>query len=160
MDYFDVITANERLKDRSRAAERDRLLRAYLLYCRIAALIFLITTVYPVTTKLIQERLHHDWLHSVLHLCSGIVAAYAGWYARDIRLAKMFTWGIGLLYFALGSYGWLTPGLLLHTPFAIPLGIGDNVFHLILSMPALVIAGLDLQGGKDGRLVPRERSRG
>jgi hypothetical protein len=119
--------------------------RAYLLYCRIAACIFLINTVYSVTTKLLQERLEHDWLHSVLHLCSGLVAAYAGWYARNIRLATMFTWGIGLLYFALGSFGWLTPGLLLHTPFAIPLGTADNVFHLMLSLPALAITVLDVR---------------
>ncbi len=155
MDYFDVMTAKARLKDRLRAAERDRLTRAYLLYCRIAACIFLINTVYPVTTKLVQERLQHDWLHSVLHLCSGLVAAYAGWYARDIRLAKMFTWGIGLLYFALGSYGWLTPGLLLHTPVAMPLGIADNVFHLFLSMPALVIVVLELRGSSPAARTPR-----
>lgn len=59
--------------------------------------------------------------------------------------AKLFTWGIGLLYFALGVYGWFTPGLLLDTPFAILLGPADNVFHLILSLPALAIVILDMR---------------
>jgi hypothetical protein len=52
--------------------------RAYLLYCRIAAVVFVINTVYPLTTKLLQERLAEDWLQSVLHLCSALVGIYAG----------------------------------------------------------------------------------
>ena len=119
--------------------------RAYLLYCRIATVVFVINTLYPVTTKLLQERLAEDWLHSVLHLCSALLGAYAGWFAPNIVPAKLFTWGIGLLYFALGVYGWFTPGLLLGTPFAIPLGIADNLFHLILSLPGLAIVVLDMR---------------
>ncbi len=127
--------------------------KTYRLYCRIATIVFVINTLYPVTTKLLQERLAEDWLHSTLHLCSAFLGAYAGWYASDIAPAKLFTWGIGLLYFALGVYGWFTPGLLLGTPFAIPLGPADNAFHLILSLPALAIVVLDirsrsLQGAK------------
>ncbi len=119
--------------------------RAYRLYCRIAAVVFVVNTVYPLTTKLLQERLAEDWLHSDLHLCSALLGAYAGWFAPNIAPAKLFTWGIGLLYFALGVYGWFTPGVLLGTPFAIPLGIADNVFHLILSLPALAIVVLDIR---------------
>ncbi len=55
-----------------------RMNQAYLLYCRIAAVVFVINTVYPVTTKLLQERLAEDWLHSVLHLGSALLGAYAG----------------------------------------------------------------------------------
>ena len=79
--------------------------RAYSLYCRIVAVVFVINTVYPLTSKLLQERLAEDWLHSVLHLCSALVGIYAGWYASNIAPAKVFTWGIGLLYLVLGSYG-------------------------------------------------------
>ena len=117
----------------------------YRLYCRIAAAAFVIFFVYPVTTKLLQGRLAEDWLHSVLHLCSALFGAYAGWYAPNVAPAKLFAWAIGLLYFALGVYGWFTPGLLLGTPFAIPLGIADNVFHLLLSVPALAIVVLDVR---------------
>ncbi len=115
----------------------------YRLYCRIAAAAFVIFFVYPVMTKLLQGRLAEDWLHSVLHLCSALLGAYAGWYAPNVAPAKLFTWAIGLLYFALGVYGWFTPGLLLGTPFAIPLGVPDNVFHLLLSVPALAIVVLE-----------------
>ena len=119
--------------------------RTYRLYCRIAAAAFVLFFVYPVTTKLLQERLAEDWLHSVLHLCSALLGAYAGWYAPNVAPAKVFTWAIGLLYFALGVYGWFTPGLLLGTPFAIPLGVPDNVFHLLLGVPALAIVVLDVR---------------
>ena len=117
--------------------------RAYLLYCRIATVVFVVNTVYPVTTKLLQERLAEDWLHSVLHLCSALFGVYAGWYASNIILAKAFTWGVGLLYLVLGVYGWFTPGFLLDTPLAIPIGVADNVFHLLLSVPAVIIVVLD-----------------
>ena len=119
--------------------------RAYRLYCQVTTLVFVINTIYPVITKLLQERLADDWLHSILHFCSALVGGYAAWYARNIGAAKLFTWGIGLLYFALGMYGWFTPGLLLGTPLAMPLGAADNVFHLILSVPALVIVVLDVR---------------
>ena len=116
--------------------------RAYLLYCRIATVVFVVNTVYPLTTKLLQERLAEDWLHSVLHLCSALFGIYAGWYASNSAPARVFTWGIGLLYLVLGVYGWFTPGFLLHTSFAIPLGVADNAFHLFLSVPAVVIVVL------------------
>ena len=116
--------------------------RAYRLYCQIATAVFGVNTVYPLTTKLLQERLAEDWLHGVLHLCSALFGLYAGWYASNIALAKVFTWGIGLLYLVLGAYGWFTPGFLLHTVLAIPLGVADNVFHLLLSLPALMIVVL------------------
>jgi hypothetical protein len=119
--------------------------RAYRLYCRIAAAAFVVFFVYPVTTKLLQGWLVEDWLHSVLHLCSALLGAYAGWYAPNAAPAKLFTWAIGLLYFALGVYGWSTPGLLLGTPFPIPLGVPDYVFHLLLGVPALAIVVLDVR---------------
>ena len=127
--------------------------RAYRLYCQIATVVFVINTIYPVITKLVQAGLAEDWLHSVLHLCSALVGGYAAWYARNIGPAKLFTWGIGLLYFALGVYGWFTPGLLLGTPLAIPLGAADNVFHLILSVPALVIVVLDVRMARPAVLL-------
>ena len=118
--------------------------KAYRLYCRVATVVFVVFFVYAVTTKLLQERLCEDWLHSVLHLCSALLGAYAGWYAPNIMSAKLLTWAIGLLYFALGVYGWFTPRLLLGTPFAILMRIADNVFHLVLSVPALAIVVLDM----------------
>ena len=118
--------------------------KANRLYCRIATVVFVVFFAYPVITKLLQERLSEDWLHSVLHLCSVLLGAYAGWYGPNIMSAELLTWAIGLLYFALGVYGWFTPRLLLGTPFAIPLGIADNVFHLVLSVPALAIVILDM----------------
>ena len=119
--------------------------RTYRLYCRIATVVFVINTVYPVTTKLLQERLSEDWLHSILHLCSALLGAYAGWYTSNIAPAKLFTWGIGLLYLALGVYGWFVPGLLLDTPLALPLGPADNVFHLVLSLPSVAIIAVDIR---------------
>ena len=47
--------------------------RAYRLYCRIITVVFFVNTIYPLTTRLLQERLAENWLHSVLHLCSGLL---------------------------------------------------------------------------------------
>jgi hypothetical protein len=73
--------------------------------------------------------------------------------------AKVLTWGIGLLYLVLGAYGWFTPGFLLHTPFAIPMGVADNVFHLFLSIPAMVIVVLDLRTFLTDRGIKTEHVR-
>jgi hypothetical protein len=118
----------------------------YRRYCQAASVIFILVTIYTVPTKLLQGRLADDWLHSVLHLCSGLVGIYAGWLAAGPAPAKVFTWAVGVLYLALGVYGWFEPGLLLDTPFAIPLGVADNVFHLTLSLPALAILVLERSG--------------
>jgi hypothetical protein len=50
-----------------------------------------------------------------------------------------------LLYLMLGVYGWFTPGCLLHTALALAIGVADNMFHLLLSMPAVVIVVLDVR---------------
>ncbi len=117
--------------------------RRYRRYSRMAALAFVLITVYTVPVKLVQGRLADDWLHSVLHLGSALLGAYAGWRSQDGLPARAFTWGLGLLYGALGIYGWFTDGLFLGTPFAVPLGVPENVFHLLLSVPALLISGWD-----------------
>ena len=130
--------------------------RAYRLYCRIGTVGFFLTTVYPLTTKLLQERLADDWLHSVLHLCAALFGIYAGWYATNIMPARAFTWGVGLLYLVLGLYGWLTSGFLLHTPVAIPLGVADNVFHLLLSVPAVAIIVLAIRGSLQATTSSRQ----
>jgi hypothetical protein len=101
---------------------------AYRLYSRIAAIGFALITVYPVLVKLLEQRLAQDWLHSVLHLGSALLAAYAGWFAINILWAKGFTWAVGFLYLALGVYGWLASGLFLASRFAIPLGVADNLW--------------------------------
>ena len=118
--------------------------QAYRRYCKAVAVAFVLVTVYTVPTKLLQGRLGHDWAHSLLHLGSAVLTAYAGWLARSATPARVLTWAIGVGYFALGCYGWFTPGLLLGTPLAIPLGVPENLFHLLLSIPALAVVLLQL----------------
>jgi Domain of unknown function (DUF4383) len=130
----------------------------YRRYCQTAAVIFLLITIYTVVTKLAQQRLADDWLHSVLHLCSGLVGIYAGWLATGPAPAQGFTWAIGGLYFVLGCYGLVRPGLLLATPFAIPLGVADNIFHFTLSLPALAILLLHWTR-TSRRTTPADRAR-
>ncbi len=48
-------------KIKPRSIQTDR---AYRLYCQIATVVFVINTVYPLTTKLLQERLAEDWLQT------------------------------------------------------------------------------------------------
>jgi hypothetical protein len=109
---------------------------------------FVLVTLYTVPTKLGQGRLGHDWAHSVLHLGSAVLAAYAGWLARSSAPARAVTWVIGVGYLALGVYGWFTRGLLLGTPLAIPLGVPENLFHLLLSVPALAVVLPQMRSGR------------
>jgi hypothetical protein len=114
--------------------------RAYRHFCKAAAVVFVLVTVYTVTSNLLQGRLGHDWAHSLLHLGSaGWPPTPVGWLlAPHPRGPSPGAVGVG--YFALGIYGWFTPGLLLGTPLAIPLGVPENLFHLLLSLPALAVA--------------------
>ncbi len=120
----------------------------YRRYCQAAAVAFVLVTLYTVPTKLLQGRLGHDWAHSVLHVGSAVLTGYAGWLARSPAPARALTWAIGIGYFALGGYGWFTRGLLLGTPLAIPLGVPENLFHLLLSVPALAIVLLQLRSAR------------
>ena len=120
----------------------------YRRYCQAAAVAFVLVTLYTVPTKLLQGRLGHDWAHSVLHVGSAVLTAYAGWLARSATPARALTWALGIGYVALGCYGWFTPGLLLGTPLAIPLDVPDNLFHLLLSVPALAIVLLQLRSAR------------
>jgi uncharacterized membrane protein YfcA len=113
--------------------------RPYLVYCRAAAVAFVIITIYALTVNVVRQQLAHDWFHSVLHLMSALLGAYAGWNRSDTIPAKVFTWSIGVLYFGLGIYGWFTPGLFMSSPLAIPLSAADNIVHLLLSGPALAV---------------------
>jgi hypothetical protein len=122
--------------------------QAYRRYCKAAAAAFVLVTLYTVPTKLVQGRLEDDWAHSVLHLGSAALTAYAGWLAHSSTPARALTWALGIGYFALGCYGWFTQGLLLGTPLAIPLGVADNLFHLLLSVPALAIVLLQLRAAR------------
>jgi hypothetical protein len=118
--------------------------RSYYLFCRIATVVFATNTIYPVAVKVYQQRLAGDWLHSLLHLMSALFGAYAGWRATSVIPAKAFTWGIGVLYLTLGLYGWFIPGLFLNSALAIPLGVADNIFHILVGAPALIIVMLEL----------------
>ena len=115
------------------------MLRPYRLYSRAAALMFVLVTVYTVPTKFADGRLGEDWLHSVLHLGSAALGGYAGWWSGSTTPARAYTWAVGVGYLALVGYGAFASGLFMGTRFAIPLGPAENVFHVVLSLPALAI---------------------
>jgi hypothetical protein len=108
-------------------------------YVRLAAAAFLLITAYSVTSKLVKDRLAHDWVHSLLHALSAAAAMHAGWLARSLQPARLVTLMIGVGYTLLGVVGWFTPGFLLHSVVAVPLDAAANVFHLLLGVPALVL---------------------
>jgi hypothetical protein len=60
------------------------------------------------------------------------------WFGPPV-VARLFVAAIAIGYTALGVFGSFTDGLFLGTAVAIPLGPVDNVFHLALGLPALVI---------------------
>ena len=113
--------------------------RAGRWYCRYVAVVFAGITAYTVVTKSLDGRLAGDWLHSVLHVASAAVAAYAGWAARRDLPSVVFTVLLATLYLGLGVLGWFVDGFFEGTPMAIPLGPADNVFHLLLGVAAVAV---------------------
>jgi hypothetical protein len=120
-------------------------------YCRIAAVVFLLFTVYPLITKVLEHRLAHDWAHGLLHLISAAIGIYAGWFAKSHTLAALYTWTIAIVYTALGMGGWFIDGLLLGTVLAIPLGPVDHAFHLLLGLAAVAVLLVDHYPVRNGQ---------
>ncbi len=116
------------------------------LYSRAAAVAFVLVAVYTVALKAPSGELSDDWAHTVLHVATGIVAAFAGWGARSALPARAFAAAIAVGYGALGVGGWFIDGLLLEREARIPLGVGDNVFHLLLAVGAVVAVASVLRG--------------
>lgn len=114
----------------------------FVRYARTAAVAFLLVAVYTLIAKVPGGEIRDDWLHTVLHGATGIVAASLGWAAHSVAAARAFTMGIGLAYGALGIGGWFTDGLFLDWEFAVPLTAADNVFHLLLAGGASVAGGV------------------
>jgi uncharacterized membrane protein YfcA len=124
----------------------------------MAAIAFMVITVYVPAVDAVRHHQGHDWFHDLLHLMSAVCAAYAGWLAVSFVPAKLFTWGIGLFYFVLGIYGWFTPGLMMNTPLAIPLSAADNIVHLTLAVPALIIVVRHLLRSSHLKAVPADQA--
>ncbi|WP_165439996.1 DUF4383 domain-containing protein [Micromonospora kangleipakensis] len=80
-------------------------------------------------------------MHSTLHLASALAAIYTGWVAPKELPARIYTWGIGLIYLVLCVVGWFIEGLFLDSHLAVPLGPVDNVFHLGPGVFALAVIG-------------------
>ena len=80
-----------------------------------------------------------DWQEDGYIVVQPSLAYYAVSNASSAIPVKIFTWGIGLLSLALSVYDWFILGLLLSTPFATLIGLADNVFRPILSVPALLV---------------------
>ena len=108
----------------------------YRTYARAAAGAFALVVLYTLVVKRPGGELARDWMHTVLHVVTGLVAAYVGSMAERAKPARLFTATLALGYGALGLFGWFTDGLLMGSPFRIPLGAADNIFHLILGCAA------------------------
>jgi hypothetical protein len=94
---------------------------AYRRYCQAGAVAFVVVTLYTVPTKLLQGRLGDDWAHSVLHVGSAVLN----------RLRRL-----------------VHPRAAARHPLAIPLGVPEDLFHLLLSIPALAFIMLQLRSAR------------
>ena len=112
---------------------------AYRRYCKIASVVFLLFTVYPVVTKLLDHRLAHDWLHSALHLASALLAAYAGWAGRP-AIARLYVREIGSSF----SSSWtVLDGL--PSQVIVPVATSDGAQHLVAVAENLFYISADAQ---------------
>jgi len=114
-------------------------------------MVFLLFTLYPLITKVLEQRLAHDWAHGLLHLISAAIGIYAGWFARSDTLAALYTWTIAIVYTTLGIGGWFIDGLFLGTAMAIPLGPVDHAFHLLLGLAAVAVLLVDRHPVRNGQ---------
>ena len=114
----------------------------YVLSCRIAAVVFFLVALYTLAVKLPRGGMAHDWLHTVLHVVTGLAAAYLGWAHRGSAAPRIFAVGVIAVYGLLGMVGWFIDGIALGTRFAIPLGPAENVFHLGLAAVGLAVLAL------------------
>jgi hypothetical protein len=110
----------------------------FLIFTRTAAVAFVVVVVYTLYAKVPDGDIRDDWLHTILHLVTGIVAVSIGWVWRSAAVARVFTLAVGTCYGVLGIGGWFTDGLFLKWEFAVPLTAVDNVFHLLLAGGAMV----------------------
>lgn len=97
---------------------------------------FFLVVVCTVAVKWPAGELGRDWMHSTLHVASGLLALGAslpGW----PRGARAFTLGILAVYGPLSIAGWFIHGLAMHTAYRIPVQPADNLFHLLLAVAAL-----------------------
>ena len=85
--------------DSAAPGEADR----YRSFARVAAAAFVLVALYTLAVKLPRGDLDRDWLHTVLHLASGAVAAHVGWIARGAGGAMAFTFALALVYGRSGS---------------------------------------------------------
>ena len=111
----------------------------YRRFCRAAALAFALVALYTLVVKAPSGGIERDWMHSVLHVLTGALAAYAGWVSADARAARLVAVAILVAYGALGIAGWFIDGLFLGSAWRIPLAVADNVFHLLLTAAAAVV---------------------
>jgi hypothetical protein len=118
-------------QERSRAS-------AVLVYTRTAAVAFLLVVAYTLFAKVPDGDIRDDWLHTILHVVTGIVAVSIGWVLSSVAAARVFTLTVGMSYGVLGIGGWFTDGLFLGREFAVPLTAADNIFHLLLAGGAAV----------------------
>lgn len=115
--------------------------RHFRRFCRGASVAFLLVVVYTVAVKLPAGELGRDWMHSVLHVASGLLAVGASLPAARPWAARAFTLGILAVYGPLSIAGWFIDGLAMQTVYRIPLQPADNIFHLLLAVTALATIG-------------------
>lgn len=113
---------------------RDRL---WGMFSRGASVAFLLVVVYTVAVKFPAGELERDWMHSVLHVASGLLALGASLPAARPWAARAFTLGILAVYGPLSIAGWFVDGLAMQTAYRIPLHPAENFFHLLLAVAAL-----------------------
>jgi hypothetical protein len=132
--------------------------RVYRSYARLAAAAFALVVLYTLAVKVPGGELARDWTHTALHVVTGCVAAYVGWIPERATPAKALTGALALGYGTLGLFGWFTEGVLMGSPFRIPLEAPDNVFHLVLGSAAvLTVAVASVPAGRRFTAVRRSR---
>jgi hypothetical protein len=83
-----------------------------------------------------------DWGRGLLHLATGVALLVVSWISRDGYPIRVAWAGVifGAFYVALGVLG-----LTVDQPFGLQLGMGENVFHIVVGAVALILGGWALR---------------
>jgi hypothetical protein len=84
--------------------------------------------------------LNIDIFEDIVHLVTGGLMAYVGFFSRDISLTKAVVGGLGVVYLLVGVLGFVVPELfgLLPSQYSVL----DNLIHLTLGVLGVAVAWL------------------
>ena len=117
-------------------------------FARLTGVAFLLVGISGFFTELLFGLFHLGTSHNIIHLAVGVLGILS---SLELRNAKLFAQGLGILYMLIGVLGVFVPDLfgLMHV------GLEDNLLHLIVGAIALYFGFVIEEAPTPVRSAPR-----